>query len=754
MTHPTNAAYADQTYMVEFEVPGSLDGVTPGPLIRAPSTVSDPQGIYRPVVEGDLGLIDPDYVVTDANGLGTIGIRYVGFTWIDASVVGAAGAVIEVVDAVDGSVLVQKTIAPLVGLSTYYNKEGFTVPQGSLIRISGFAAGPTPHRVRLWISYLTEEEVAEAQADVPSSGGGGSSAVSVSDESILVEPNVANLNFLGAGVTAVAAGAGQVDVTVPSASWADTLLVGNLSVGGGTNNPTIATGDDVLPQTDNDPDLGSITLRMRQVVSRVSLAVAVAGAGTNDITFGANSVGEIVGTAHALVGGATARLQLSNPATPQESGLSVRAAARADVAGSVAGAVVAARGAGVAGFVRAETAHIGDLRASGLGAQASGYVSAFGYNAIILASGRGAHAFGYSKSYPGAGYGTARMQATGDGAFVFGLVQYFGDINASADGASAGGIASGGAFVQNLPGQILASAVGARAGGAAIGGDIRASGIGSEARGHARTNELATPSTIQATAAGSHAGGQCVDGLIEATGVGSFIHGAVLTVGGVTKATMRASGYGSFVLGTADNDGSLIDAQGQASFICGLAITYANTATAEIIVGPVGVANGAWAGGAAAANGANTARISAEENGAFAFGKASSGYIQAAAEGSFAFGEVSQGVAPGNAIRATGRGAFAFGAVRVTFDILASGEGSLAQGSANTADVSASAANAVQFGPGTNSVADSVRVGGGGLHLKGTTGAFGAAADGQIWVSGANVYIRSGGATRNCTNIP
>jgi hypothetical protein len=47
-----------------------------------------------------------------------------------------------------------------------------------------------------------------------------------------------------------------------------------------------------------------------------------------------------------------------------------------------------------------------------------------------------------------------------------------------------------------------------------------------------------------------------------------------------------------------------------------------------------------------------------------------------------------------------------------------------------------------------------VRIGGAGLHLKGTVTAFGVAANGQIWVDGGNVYVRTGGVTKNMTNIP
>ena len=156
--------YFNQTYMVEFEVPGALDGTTPSPDINfSEGAGEDPQQIFRPEVEGDLGLIDVDYLVSELDNEGARGNRWIAVFWLDASVAGGAGATLEVVDAVTGAPVTQEAIAALAGVSRLYRRSGILVPQGSLLRISGFAAGPTSHRIRLHISYLTDDGLLFAQ---------------------------------------------------------------------------------------------------------------------------------------------------------------------------------------------------------------------------------------------------------------------------------------------------------------------------------------------------------------------------------------------------------------------------------------------------------------------------------------------------------------------------------------------------------------------------------------------------------------
>lgn len=156
--------YAGQTYMVEFTVSGELDGTTvQPPEIQAPSPPPrDPQSIYRFEVE-NLGLIDVDYVVSALGDdrLGARGNRWIGVTWISAGSAGMLGASLDVVDAVDGSVEFQKQIEDLAGDTRYYNDLGYLVPQGSMLRVRGF--GPGPHKVRLHIQYLNDQELLQAQ---------------------------------------------------------------------------------------------------------------------------------------------------------------------------------------------------------------------------------------------------------------------------------------------------------------------------------------------------------------------------------------------------------------------------------------------------------------------------------------------------------------------------------------------------------------------------------------------------------------
>ena len=170
--------YFNQTYMVEFEVPGALDGTTPSPDIDFAEGNDDPQQIFRPEVEGNLGLIDVDYLVSSIEGdnTGTRGNRWVGIFWLDASVAGDPGATLEVVDAITGAPVTQEAIANLNGLTRFYRRSGILVPQGSLLRINGFAAGATPHRIRIHISQLTDDGLLFAQnvlCCVEQSGGGG-----------------------------------------------------------------------------------------------------------------------------------------------------------------------------------------------------------------------------------------------------------------------------------------------------------------------------------------------------------------------------------------------------------------------------------------------------------------------------------------------------------------------------------------------------------------------------------------------------
>jgi hypothetical protein len=120
------------------------------------------------------------------------------------------------------------------------------------------------------------------------------------------------------------------------------------------------------------------------------------------------------------------------------------------------------------------------------------------------------------------------------------------------------------------------------------------------------------------------------------------------------------------------------------------------------------------------------------------------------ARGAFAQGNVSSVGSYTGQILASASGAFAQGTVSSNASdasIQATALGAFAHGSATDTDIIASAVNAAQFGPGTNALADSLKVGNAGLRLKGTTGAPAAPQNGDIWVESGYVVIRSNGVT-------
>jgi hypothetical protein len=152
---------------------------------------------------------------------------------------------------------------------------------------------------------------------------------------------------------------------------------------------------------------------------------------------------------------------------------------------------------------------------------------------------------------------------------------------------------------------------------------------------------------------------------------------------------------------------------------------------------------GAWAMGQIAAL-ATTTSIDASGIGSFAQGGvAGSGGIHATANGSFAFGLASSS----GGITANAFGAFAGGYASSTGAILSSGFGSFAWGAPDVTGISATGSSSIQFGPGANAENDSLQVGiaGTGIAIKGTTGAFGTPANGQIYNNAGTVEIESGG---------
>lgn len=209
------------------------------------------------------------------------------------------------------------------------------------------------------------------------------------------------------------------------------------------------------------------------------------------------------------------------------------------------------------------------------------------------------------------------------------------------------------------------------------------------------------------------AGSQVVES--TGTGAGAFVVGR--TAGNASHA-IRGAGVGSFTQGNCQGNAnpSLLSGAGNGTFAQGRANN------GGIIQA---TANGAFAQGQAAAIGCY---LQATGVGSFAQGSASQAtYLQATQQGAFAQGRVrdagsyitssglgtfAQGYAQNGygILAGTATGAFAHGAAQ-NYGIVASGEGAFAVGSDTTALISATAANASQFGPGTNAVADSLQVG-------------------------------------------
>lgn len=207
------------------------------------------------------------------------------------------------------------------------------------------------------------------------------------------------------------------------------------------------------------------------------------------------------------------------------------------------------------------------------------------------------------------------------------------------------------------------------------------------------------------------------------TAYGSFTGGYVWSHGSGSTGRVRNNGGGSFLW-------------------CYINKTGAGTSLAET--------TGAGAFAVGRIEGAGTHTLRGSGGGSFTqgllLGNTGSSRIEGGGAGSFAQGRANTG----GTIRATNRGSFAQGNTDGNA-ILASGHGSFAQGSAATGTITASATNAVQFGPGTNALADSLQVGGAGLRLKGTAGAPATPQNGDQWVSGGFVYIRSNGVSVQIT---
>lgn len=123
----------------------------------------------------------------------------------------------------------------------------------------------------------------------------------------------------------------------------------------------------------------------------------------------------------------------------------------------------------------------------------------------------------------------------------------------------------------------------------------------------------------------------------------------------------------------------------------------------------------------------------------FAYGGDADTTIQASSSGAIAFG-----YAYSVKIEAGGQGSFAGG--NAQFPIEAQAAGSMAFGFAFDGGIYAQLAGSIQFGPGTNNVANSLKVGES-IRIHGPSATPATPVNGDIWENSGNVYIRSGGVT-------
>jgi hypothetical protein len=409
------------------------------------------------------------------------------------------------------------------------------------------------------------------------------------------------------------------------------------------------------------------------------------GAGTvADVSVGAGRVGFAMGSAEPGAGD-TAEIQVNSAGSTSM--------------GRISGGGGGIKTTGSGSFAQGRCYDGGQLLASASGAFAQGNPEYAG--STITASGRGSMARGWTA------YG--KLLATAPGSTVMGAASSSvptaqGRILAYGNGSFASGRARaqlGGSIAsieaENYGDVSLGYAASNGSGGKAR---IYSAGFGSMARGYAGHNDttLNWESNIEASGYGSFASGHIYgSGVLFARLLadGTASH----AMGDVYNATLRAEGTGCFAQGRSYGN-STIKSTGSGSQAIGAAFDDAYIRAANLGSCARGYANGVGA------------EITSYGDGSMALGKAQAGSTINTA--SFA------------------SGAFAGGSALNGFDIRANGKGSFAFGRASAADVVAGTINSVQFGEGTNAVADSLQVGTG----------FQARATGQF--GGVNVPVTLG----------
>lgn len=257
------------------------------------------------------------------------------------------------------------------------------------------------------------------------------------------------------------------------------------------------------------------------------------------------------------------------------------------------------------------------------------------------------------------------------------------------------------------------------------------------------------------------------DGNVTSGGIGSALF-AYVDQGASSLARVASLGQMSFVIGSATsaNAGTaeVVSDSGGSITVGHTSQTAAGTATVETTASSGGNTRGvAVSGGVIRTNnspgGSSTGAVSSGGTitATFGTGANASGFADGASSAIQGFGSasLSRGLArSGNAISAFGNAAFAMGNATGSFGITASGIASFAFGNADTAAITASAQNAVQFGPGSNAQTDSLQVGGlgSGIRLLGTGALPSVNANGGIRNNGGVVTIRSANVDVNFSN--
>lgn len=123
-------------------------------------------------------------------------------------------------------------------------------------------------------------------------------------------------------------------------------------------------------------------------------------------------------------------------------------------------------------------------------------------------------------------------------------------------------------------------------------------------------------------------------------------------------------------------------------------------------------------------------------------------YIQAIGKGSSAFGYSAAGE-----VIARGAGSHAIGNA-YGYDVHAYNAGSIAWGYASTGHAYANALGSMQINSGTNSTANSMKVGADTTGIRIIGSGVISLRDGDMWCDGTDVFVRTSGGIKNLSNIP